>query len=208
MFGLSDSEMRLFRRLTTAKKIQDFLDTIPVNFEKKGQTYMSPRRVLKTGKAHCLEGALLAACALWIHGTRPLLMDLTSKSYDDDHVVALFRVGGYWGALSKTNHAVLRYRDPIYKNIRELALSYFHEYYMSNNGVKTLVSYSRPLDLRKFGSGWVTDEKNLHYIAHALDEQKHYAMVPKVNRRILRPASAFERTTTDAREWLRSDPRT
>lgn len=168
---------------------------------------MSPRRVLREQKAHCLEGALFAACALWMHGEKPLLMDLTSKPFDDDHVVALFRVHGYWGAISKTNHAVLRYRDPIYKSVRELAFSYFHEYYMTKNGAKTLVSYSRPLDLTRFGNEWVAAEEELHFIAEALDDVRHYLMVPK-GVGAIRPAGKFERNITDAQEWKVRDPRT
>ena len=105
---------------------------------------MSPRRVLATRTAHCFEGALLAATVLWMQGEIPLLLDLATNAQDIDHVVALYKCNGYWGAISKTNHAVLRFRDPVYKTIRELALSYFHEYYLEATGEKTLISYSLP----------------------------------------------------------------
>ena len=107
--------------------------------------------VLRAGKAHCMEGALLAAAILEFHGHKPLLLDLRSTSEDLDHVVALFKQNGYWGAISKTNHVVLRYREPIYGSVRELAMSYFHEYFL-DNGKKTLREYSVPVDLGKFDS--------------------------------------------------------
>src|SRR3989338_6552129 len=127
MFGLSKKELAIFKKLNTPIKIQDFLDKIPMNWEKKGETYFSPRRALEARKMHCLEGAIFAATALWLQGEKPLLLDLKAKG-DDDHVVALYRRNGYWGAISKTNHAALRFRDPVFKTLRELAVSYFHEY--------------------------------------------------------------------------------
>lgn len=126
MYGLTPKEYQFLKRLNTPNKIQDYLDTLPINYEKSGETYHSPRFVLQHKKAHCLEGALLAAVALMIQGYKPLLLDLRTTSRDTDHVVASENFNGYWGAISKTNHAVLRYRDPIYKTPRELALSYFH----------------------------------------------------------------------------------
>jgi len=143
-------EIKLFKRLDSPKKIQDFLAfKIKHNPAKDGVECRSPRMVLRTGKAHCMEGALLAAAILEFNGDKPLLMDLRSTSDDLDHVVALFKQFGRWGAISKTNHAVLRYREPIHKTIRELALSYFHEYFL-DSGKKTLREYSAPVDLRYF----------------------------------------------------------
>src|SRR5689334_3314224 len=107
MEGLTKEEKAAFTRLSTPNKIQDFLDSIPFNFETRGATLMSPRRVLRAQKAHCIEGALLAAAALSYHGRTPLLLDLRVSSGDLDHVVALYKENGYWGAISKTNHAVL-----------------------------------------------------------------------------------------------------
>src|SRR3989344_4997493 len=117
---LTPHERSVFKKLASPQRIQDFLDSLPINFELHGETYMSPRRVLTAGEAHCFEGALLAAAALAYHGRRPLLMDIQTSRTDDDHVVALFREFGYWGAISKTNHAILRYRDPVYRSVREL----------------------------------------------------------------------------------------
>ena len=128
---------------------------------------MSPRRALREGKMHCFEGALLAATALWLRGEGPLLLDLKTKD-DFDHVVALYKKNDRWGAISKTNHATLRFRDPVYRTVRELAVSYFHEYFDNKSGKKTLRSYSRPLDLRTFGTNWITTEKDLY---HTKNEQ-------------------------------------
>lgn len=208
MFGLTREEERLLRKLQSPQDIQEYLDQLPVNFEKGGDTHYSPRMVLRHKKAHCIEGALLAATVLWLHNQSPLLLDLKTKQYDDEHVVALFKMNGYWGALSKTNHAVLRYRDPIYKTVRELALSYYHEYFMPKNGEKTLVSYSRPYDLRRLGDAWVTDAKPLWYIDDALNATRHYELVPKANTQHIRKASLHERIVSKIPEWIKENPRT
>ncbi|HET8948175.1 MAG TPA: hypothetical protein VFQ07_14450, partial [Candidatus Polarisedimenticolia bacterium] len=129
LHDLTADERRLFRRLRTPAAIQDYLDRIPTNFETHGQTCRSPRGVVRAGVAHCLEAALLAAAAFWFHGRPPLLLDLKARRDDFDHVVAPFLERGRWGAISKTNHAVLRWRDPVYASVRELAMSYFHEYF-------------------------------------------------------------------------------
>jgi hypothetical protein len=132
-------ELKIFKKLDNPKKIQDFLEKIPVNFRK---TLRSPMMVLRKNNAHCLEGALLAASVLAFHGEKPLLLDLRANDRDFDHVVALFKRNNCWGAISKTNHAVLRYREPVYKNIRELAMSYFHEYF-DDNGKKKFAGIFR-----------------------------------------------------------------
>lgn len=203
MFGLTATELKALKRLSTPEKIQDYLDRIPVNFEENGETLMSPRRVLEAKKAHCLEGALFAAAALWVAGEKPLLLDLKTTPNDDEHVVALFRRNGYWGAISKTNHAVLRYRDPIYRTLRELALSYFHEYFLNTTGEKTLRSYSHAFDLSALGDSWITAEKDLWTISKALDRAQHFPIVPAKNRRHLRNASNVERKAGELTEWKR-----
>src|SRR6185369_11408520 len=147
--NFTKAELAVFKRLNSPKKVQDFLDKLPINFEEHGDTCYSPRQLLKQKKSHCSEGAIFAATAFWYHGGKPMLMDLKAPGDDFDHVVALFKVHGYWGAVSKTNHAVLRYREPIYKTLRELALSYFHEYFL-HDGTKTLREYSRLFDLNYF----------------------------------------------------------
>ncbi|MEK7134779.1 MAG: hypothetical protein AAB819_03625 [Patescibacteria group bacterium] len=208
MWNLSKEELATLKRLDTPQKIQDFLDTLPINFEKGGDTCLSPRRVLREKKAHCIEGAFLAATALWIAGERPLLLDFKTVPEDEDHVVALYKKNGYWGALSKTNHAVLRFRDPIYRTVRELALSYFHEYFMVETGKKTLKSFSRPFSLTRFGTTWITSEKNLWHIAEALDRSPHFPIVPKKNRTHIRRASKVEREAFLTTEWTRKNKRT
>ena len=208
MFNLSPEELEIFKQLSTPHKIQDYLDTIPANLDKNGGTCFSPRMVLQRGKAHCIEGALVAATALWIHGERPLLLDLKALETDYDHVVALYKKNGYWGAISKTNHPVLRFRDPIYRSPRELALSYFHEYTILKTGEKTLRSYSRPFSLKKFGTDWVTSEKHLWDIALALDEIQHFPIIPKGHERYIRPWSPIEIKAGLLSEWDRNDPRT
>ncbi|MDP3956925.1 MAG: hypothetical protein Q8Q10_00290 [bacterium] len=207
MFGLSKKELAVLHKLSTPGKIQDFLDTLPINCLKNGPTCFSPRRVLREKKAHCIEGAMLAALALWLHGEEPLLLDLRSTKDDYDHVVALYKKNGYWGALSKTNYPVLRFRDPIYRTIRELALSYFHEYTLLKTGEKTLLSYSRPFSLKKLGTDWITAEEDLWDVACALDDSQHFSLVPKKNKKFLRKASPFERRVGDLTEWSKKDPR-
>jgi hypothetical protein len=151
----SVGELKIFKKLTSPQKIQDFLNSFPMNFEKEGEeTCMSPRRVLRDKKAHCMEGAMFAACALRRIGFKPLVLDIESTAKDFDHVVAPFQLDGCWGAISKTNHGVLRYREPVYKTIRELSMSYFHEYFLAD-GKKTMRSYSVTLDLSRFDKiGW------------------------------------------------------
>lgn len=208
MFGLTRTELTALKKLSTPIKIQDFLDATPLNWEKKKETYMSPRRMLRENKMHCFEGALVAAAALWIHGQEPLLLDLKADG-DDDHVVALYKQNGYWGAISKTNHSSLRFRDPIYKTIRELALSYFHEYFSNTTGKKVLRSYStKPLNLKKFGTTWLTAEEDLHPIVEAIDFARHTKIIPPKNHKLIRNADVMERRAGELIEWKRSDPRT
>ena len=195
-------ERAVLKKLVTPQKIQDYLDTLTMNFEIQGETYMSPRMVLRKKTAHCFEGALLAATALMYHGHSPLLLDLQTISDDEDHVVALFQSNGYWGAISKTNHTMLRWRDPVYKTTRELAMSYFHEYVMWDDGRKLLLAYSKPFDLRRFApERWVTAEENLFWLAEKLDNSKHFPIVPRKNVRLLRKASKIELRAMHIVEW-------
>lgn len=207
MFGLTARELTTLKKLSSPIKIQDFLDTFPINHEKQGETYMSPRRTLREGKMHCLEGALVAAVALWLRGEPALLMDLKTKG-DDDHVVALYKRNGYWGAISKTNHTSLRFRDPVYKTLRELALSYFHEYFLDSNGKKVLRSFSEPFNLKKLGTQWITADEDLFHIAAAIDTSVHHTLVPKKNIRLIRPADGMERKAGKLIEWKKSNART
>ncbi|MFA5996358.1 MAG: hypothetical protein WC790_01390 [Candidatus Paceibacterota bacterium] len=207
--GLTKEEYTLLKNLSTPIKMQDFLDAFPMNHEKGGDTYRSPRTVLREGKAHCIEGALLAATALWLRGEPPLIMNLSARlgRGDVDHVVALYGRGGYYGAISKTNHAVLRFRDPVYRTLRELALSYFNEWFLPS-GEKTLECYSKPVDMRRFGTGWITSEEDLWDVVEALSVAPHYPLVPKGNWRYVRPADPMELKAGTSPEWSKSDPRT
>ena len=199
---LSPQEKKIFARLNSPSKIQDFLDELPINFEHKGDTLYSPRQVLRERKAHCMEGALFAAVVLAYHGQQPLLLDLQTLPYDQDHVVTLFKQNGLWGAISKTNHAILRWRDAVYKTPRELAMSYFHEYYM-DDGVKTLRAFStKPFDLRKYEPEvWVGAENGIEFIAEELDDSPHSPILPGGSRRSLRKASGVECKILDFVEW-------
>jgi hypothetical protein len=190
--GLTRAEFAVLRRLSTPEKIQDFLNALPSNFEIGGETCMSVREVLRRRRAHCIEGAMLAACALWVHGEPPLLLDLRAVR-DYDHVVALFRRGGGWGAISKTNPSVLRWRDPVYRSLRELAMSYLHEY-ANGRGQKTLRSYAGPFDLRRFEPKlWVTNGRNCWDVAETLDEMRHTPLVTTRQSRMLRLRDTMER---------------
>jgi hypothetical protein len=194
-------EQRLFRRLNTPGKLQDFLDALPMNFEHRRESYYSPRRVLTYNKAHCMEAALFAAAVLQFHGHKPLLLDLRviKRRGDFDHVVALFKVNKYWGAISKTNHATLRFRDPIYRTVRELAMSYFHEYY-DDTGRKNLRDYAGPIDLSQFNKRkWQIAEEDLDYIPEFLNSLPHTHLVPKGV--LLRKATMVERACNTLHEW-------
>ena len=204
---LTPPERRLFSKLSTPSKIQDYLDTLPINFEPEGETYMSPRRLIKAKTAHCFEGALLAAAALAYHGQKPLLMDLRTIAPYEDHVITLFRSGGCWGAISKTNHAILRYRDPVYRSPRELAMSYFHEY-VETDGTKSLREYSAPVDLSRYSpEKWVTVGDDLHWLVDALDASHHSPIAPQKNMPHLRRASAVETKASNLIEWTKSGKR-
>ena len=147
MLGLSLGEFAVLQRLRTPEKAQEFLYGLKQNFERKGETCNSVRTVLKERRAHCIEGAMVAACALWIHGEPPLLLDMQAVN-DVDHVVTIFRRHGCWGAISKTNGIGLRWRDPVYRSLRELTMSYLHEYFNKRHRI-TLRTFSLPYDLRR-----------------------------------------------------------
>ncbi|MSQ53250.1 MAG: hypothetical protein EXR28_15340 [Betaproteobacteria bacterium] len=190
--GLHPAEYRALQRLNTPMKIQNCVDAIPQNVERGGQTCLSVREVLRQNRAHCIEGAMLAACALWIQGEPPLLLDLKAEQ-DFDHVVALFRRGKYWGAISKTGPPLLRWRDPVYRSLRELSITYLHEY-ANRRHQKTLRSYAGPLDLRRFApSVWVTNTKNCWDVGSALEDLKHTPLITRAQGRSLRLRDAIER---------------
>lgn len=200
MLSFTKKELAIFRKLNTPAKVQDFLNTIPINFEKdKKDTAKSPIMVMRKWNAHCIEGAILGAYILSLHGHKPLLINLKCTKEDFEHVIAPFQVNGYWGALSKTNHAVERYRDPVYRNIHELMMSFFNEYYLIN-GKKTMRKYSEPLNLNTFKKGWEVKEKDLWEIDTKLDKIKYYKIAPK-NIKNLRKADPIEVKVLKLTEW-------
>jgi hypothetical protein len=173
-FGLSAENLRTLRALKTPARIQQFVDALTYQYAK---TAWSAQRVLRERKGHCLEGALLAAAALRINGHPPLLMDLEAV-HDDDHVVAIYREAGLWGSIAKSNFAGLRFRAPIYRTLRELALSYFEHYY-NLRGERTLRSYSRPVNLARLDNKhWMTAEENAWCVAEYLIAARHYPLFP------------------------------
>ena len=198
---LTPAEQRVFARLDTPHKVQDFLDRLPANFEPDGDTAMSPRRLLKARVAHCAEAAVFAAAALAYHGKRAWLMDLRALPSDQDHIVTLFRERGLWGAISKTNHAILRWRDPIYRSARELAMSYAHEYCLPG-GKKSLKEYSRPFSLTRYAPArWVTAPDDLDWLLYALDVSPHVAVAPRHAMRRRRRSAPIELRAQEVVEW-------
>lgn len=193
-------ELRVLSKLTTPRRVQDFLDTIPINHERRGETCSSPLVALRRGTVHCMEGALVAALAIWMNGQPPLVMDLKTGRNDVDHLVALFRMRGYWGGITKTNHAVLRYREPIFRDLRELAASYFHEYTLPN-GRKTLRSYSAPFDLRRYPLDWTITEEPLWDLETRIDQSRHLKLLNRRQIAGLRRADKIEIQAGKLIEW-------
>lgn len=191
--ALTPAEFSVLQRLSTPQKIQAFLNAISINHELGGETIYSVRSVIRHRSAHCIEGAMFAACALWVHGEPPLVMHLDCALTDYPHVVALFRRGTHWGAISKTNGAVLRYRDPIYRSLRELALSYFHEY-TDTRGRKTLRSFSTAFDLRLIDrESWVANSNDCQEVEDRLAGLHHYRLIAPWQQRLLARRDPFER---------------
>jgi hypothetical protein len=174
LYGLSRGALRTLRGLKTPAQIQKFIDAIPYQY---ADTAWSPERVLRERKGHCLEGALVAAAALRVNGYPPLLMDLEAVR-DDDHVLAVYRQNGLWGSIAKSNFSGLRFRAPVYKTLRELALSYFDQYY-NLRGERSLRAYSQPVNLARLDAqGWMTSEDDVWCVAEALIAAKHYLLIP------------------------------
>src|SRR5436189_3425250 len=186
--GLTPRELRTLRGLKTPAGIQRFLDELPYNLS---FTARSPQKVLHDRTASCLEGGIFAAAALRIIGYAPLIFDLEAEQ-DTDHVVAIFKVRGHWGAVAKSNFNGCRYREPVYRSLRELAMSYFNIYF-NLRGERTLRRYSRPVDLARFDHlNWMATQKPIWFIAEYLCEIPHIPLL----------TSAMERRLT------RVDPRT
>jgi hypothetical protein len=205
--GLTRAEFAVLRALRTPQQIQAFVNAIPINHEVGGETILSVRQVLAQRRAHCIEAAFVAACALWIHGESPLVMHLDCARSDDPHVVALFRRHGAWGAISKSNGAHLRHRDPVYRSLRELALSFFHEYF-DKRGRKTLRSYSVAFDLRRIDPGlWITQDGMCEEVNARLAGLRHYALFSPRHRSRLSRLDAFEQRAAKIVEYPRAHAR-
>ena len=186
---LTPEERRILRGLRTPEKIQAFLDTLPYH---DADTAFSPRLVLRERTAHCLEGAMLAALALRFQGEKPLILDLEAEQ-DSDHVIAVYRRRGAWGAIASSNYAGLRSRAPVYRNLRELALSYFENYF-NHRRERSLRTFSRPVDLSRFDAqNWMTSERSVWCVA------EHLCLIPHT--RILTPAMERALTRVDARTY-------
>ena len=202
--GLDVRERTLLARLATPERIQAFVDSIPPNHETGGETVLSVREVLRQRRAHCIEGAFVAACALWIQRRPPLVMHLDCDPADWPHVIALFKRGRAWGAISKSNHIGLRYRDPVYRSLRELAMSYFHEY-CDRRGRRTLVSHSAAFDLRRIDStAWVTSAAPCWEAHDRLANLRHYPLVTARQRAELSRLDPFERRLSRIAQFPRS----
>ena len=182
-FGLTYREARFLRSLSPPWKIQRYLDEL--DYDVKGAHCRSPRRVLRERTVQCMDGALFAAAALRVQGRPPLLFDLEAVQ-DDDHVLAVYREGGCWGAIARSNYSGLRYREPIHRTLRELALSYFESYFNLRRE-KTLRRCSRrPLDLSRFDSRrWMTSEEDLWFIPRYLEGIAHVRLLTSAQERRL-----------------------
>lgn len=183
MDTFTPKELRKLRSLSTPAKIQKFLNELPYHH---AGTAFSPRMVLKHETAHCLEGAIFAAAALRVNGYPPLILDLEAVN-DSDHVIAVFQEHDAWGAIGISNFAGLRYRPPVYRSVRELAMSYFNDYF-NLRGERTLRAFSRPVNLSRFDrKNWMTREDNVWFIAEHLCEIPHTKILTPRAERALTP---------------------
>jgi hypothetical protein len=179
----TNKEQTLFRKFTSPVRIQTYLNAIPYNSR---PTAYSPHMVMQKHTAHCFEGAMFAAAAFRRLGYPPLIVDMMSHN-DDDHVIAVFRERGLWGAVAKSNFTTLRFREPVYRTLRELVMSYF-DFFYNTKGEKTLRSYSKPVDLSRFDDRqWMTSREDLHYIGEYLYRVKHIDVMPRSVIRSLHP---------------------
>jgi hypothetical protein len=178
-------EIKLLKTLNNPDKIQAFLDSIDYN---PNYECRSPRWVMKKRSAHCFEGALFAAVALQFIGYKPLIVDMLAVN-DDDHVIAVFKEDGHWGAVAKSNFTSLRFREPVYRSLRELVISYF-DFFFNIYGVKSLRSYSLPFNLTMYEPlNWATTDEDLEYIGDKIESLHHFPLVTKKMIRKLSKAS-------------------
>lgn len=172
-------EIKFLKTLDNPDKIQAFLDSIDYNPDNECR---SPRWVMKKRSAHCFEGALFAAATLQFLGYKPLIVDMLAVN-DDDHVIAVFKVDGFWGAVAKSNFTSLRFREPVYRSLRELIMSYF-DFFFNVDGYKSLRSYSLPFDLTMYESrNWAITDEDLGYIGDKIESLHHF---PVVNRKMIK----------------------
>jgi hypothetical protein len=180
-YGFTPKELRKLRSLKTPYGIQKFLDDMPYHLE---DTAWSPRKVLAEQSSHCLEGAIFAAAALRANGYPPLLLDFEAE-HDTDHVIAIFRQNSGWGAVAKSNYAGCRWREPIHRTLRELALTYFNSYFNMRKE-RTLRRYSVPVNLKRFDrQNWMTTDKPVWFIVYHLFDIKHYPLLTKAQEKNL-----------------------
>ena len=171
--ALNKKEQKLLSSLTSPQKVQAFLDRIPYSSE---EIYRCPAKVLRDGKGHCFDGALFATAALRRLGYPPLIVYMIAVR-DDDHLLAVYQRNGYWGTVAKSNCVGLRYRDPIYRSLRELAMSYFEDYF-NIEGEKTLRGYTAPIDLSQYDHlDWMTNDQGLDTIADELDKRRKFKLL-------------------------------
>ena len=201
-------QLDLLRRLDTPRKVQDFLDYEVAYDHGQDDFCTSALTALKRRRAHCLEGALLAAAAFLFHGRQAWLLDLRANARDDDHVIAPFQENGRWGAVAMSRFCGLRYREPVHRSYGELARSYF-EFYYNDAGEKTLREFSAPLGARRLRPGWLGSRENVFFVSRRLDAHRHYAIVAPGRR--LRPADSVLRRAEvcggSAAPLTRSKPR-
>ena len=198
--GLTRAMATRLAGLRTPERIQDFVSRLHWNHQADGPTALSVVGVLRQDQAHCIEGAFVAACALWLNGYPPLLIDLGAARGDVDHVMAIFRHGCYWGAISKSNSPFLRYRDPIYRYLRELAVSFFPQYVKRRR--KTLRTYSLPVDLRRHDPAlWVTRDGFCHEMVDVLTGARHFDILPAEEQSKLRPIDEIEARANALRDF-------
>ena len=187
---LADTERGVISGLTSPARIQAFLDDIAYSTD---DFYRCPLRVLKERTAHCFDGAVFAAAALRRLGHPPLILDLLSNGRDDEHLLALFKADSHWGAVAKSNFVGLRFREPVYRSLRELAMSYFEQYYNIERE-KTLRGYTGPLNLNRFDRfDWMTKDEPLYLIARRTDEIRRINLLP--------PALADRLSPVDERSY-------
>ena len=189
--ALTRQEQQLMSSLNSPYKIQGFLDSVPYSTE---PVYRCPLQVLRDRLAHCFDGALFAAAALRRIGYPPLILDMIPNERDDDHLLALFKQQGYWGAVAKSNFVGLRFREPVFRTLRELVLSYFEQYYNVERE-KTLRGYTIPLNLEVFDEyHWTTSDASLERIARRTDEIRRFSLLTAKMASALSPVD--ERTYT------------